>query len=242
MKLFILFLYSLNAYPASLLDQSVRNLQKLNGDGSNEEFACNIERKNSNCQSIDKIFDTKIANQYTKCSNSNGDFENFLELDSTDKFPYVLDAKSPDWYVCQHFSTQAFMRGSCFANSTDNKDYENRTPIRINEGLTTQSNKLPIFYLSIASKSSKLYHAINAIFIGNTVEEMANIDNYILFEPQSDKKYFSVDELRQDWKSYNLHKADDLKLKISVMDTPGSVTDGGLQFRTKDIVSFNCSL
>jgi hypothetical protein len=246
MKWFILILYSVNIYPASLLDQSVRNLQQLNADGRDEVLSmCINDQTSSNCKNTNN-FDAKIAANYLKCANNeeftNEKFDKFLDLDTTDKFPYILDAKSPDWYVCQHFSTQTFMRGSCFANTTDNQDYEKRTPIKINEGLTEQSNKLPIFYVSIASKSSKLYHAINAIFIGKTAEDMVNIDNYILFEPQSDKKYFSVDELRQDWKSYNLDKADDLKLRISVMDTPGSVSNGDLQFRTKEVVSFDCSI
>jgi len=233
----------MNTYSASVLDLNVRKLLSIN-ESTELQKVCGSEKVISNCPNT-KVLDAPKLSKYLKCDDNSKykkeDFEAFLSEDNTDEFLYVAGAKDPKWYVCQHFSTQTFMRGSCFANTNNNGDYEQRTPIKISNGLTSQSNRLPIFYVSIASKSKKLYHAINAIFTGDTVEQMGNIENYILFEPQSDKKYFTVDELRQDWKSYGLDKANDLKLKISVMDTPGSVSDGGLQFRTQEIASFDCS-
>jgi len=247
MKLILLSLLSFNLFAASVLDEDIYNLGLLNGAQKNklEQDLCPSAPPPSSCPSKSKLSDEELAQKFFKCADgtmySKDELAQFLKDDNTDTYPYVAKPQEPSWFVCQHFSTQAFMRGSCFANSEDVETYEEKTPIKINNGLTPLSNKLPIFYLSLGSASNGFYHAINAIFTGSTVEEMKDINNYIFFEPQSDKLYKSVDELRADWTKYNLDTANDLKFKISTMDKPGSTSDGSLQFRTQEVISFDCS-
>lgn len=247
MKVTLLVLISFNLYAAALLDFSVRSLEELNGDSEVENSDLCVEASSLNeCERTSEL-NTEELQKYINCPDGSGynreKFDQFLQEDKTDERAYVPLSKDnkENWFVCQHFSTQTFMRGSCHANSEHNATYEEKTKITINDQPSSLGNQLPIFYLSIACASCKFYHAINAIFIGETVEEMGDISNYILFEPQGDELYFSVDELRQKWKSYNMHTATDLKLKISVMDKPGETSDGSLQFRTKPLANFDCS-
>lgn len=246
MKLPLIFIISCNLYAASILDQSVGNLQVLNGDTEEIEVDRCAQASSQNlCERISELDKAKLE-KYLKCSNGNTynqeSFQQFLTEDKTSERDYIpLKESEENWFVCQHFSTQTFMRSSCHANSEFAPTYEEHTKITINNQESSLGNQLPVFYLSIACKSCGFYHAINAIFIGDTVEEMGDINNYILFEPQNDRIYYSVDELRQDWKKYNMHTATDLKLKISVMDEPGFTSDGSLQFRTNSLAEFDCS-
>lgn len=246
MKLTLLVLISFNLYAASLVDHSVSILQELNGENQEETIdTCAEPVLQNECERTSDLNTAKLE-KYLKCPDgkayNRNQLEQFLQEDKTDERDYIpLSQSDENWFVCQHFSTQSFMRSSCHANQEYTKAYEEHTKITINDQESSLKNSLPTFYLSINCKSCGFYHAINAIFIGDTVEEMGDISNYILYEPQSDELYYSVDELRQKWKSYNMHTATDLKLKISVMEEPGYTTDGSLQFRTKELAAFDCS-
>lgn len=243
MRYYLIFLFSINAFAAARLDEAVHFFSNINEENTTIDF-CMEDISVNECELKSEV-DTNILEQYKKCPSTpyNKDvFEKFLSEDQTSEFTYVLDSKSPDWYVCQHFSTQSFMRGSCFANQDYTDAYEESTNIVIQNEETKLKNQQPIFYVSIASPSNNFYHAINAVFIGETIEDMQDINNYILYEPQSDKLYYSISDFRSDWEKYKLPTATDLEFKISVMDKPGYTSNGSLQFITKGLVEFKCPL
>jgi hypothetical protein len=203
-KYLYLLLFSLSAHAASILDASIHSFQQINESRKVLDM-CAKERSVNNC-SLKTEPDQEVLNKYKQCNNHKYNqevFGQFLSEDQTSEFTYVLDAKSPDWFVCQHFSTQSFMRGSCFANHEFSPEYEKSTNIKIQNEDSKLQNQQPIFYVSIASPSNNFYHAINAVFIGDSVEEMKDLNNFILYEPQSDKLYYTIKDFRADWEKYN---------------------------------------
>jgi hypothetical protein len=198
----------------------------------------------SGCRLIEDKVDEVIDHNQSRCLISTDNkieaFKNFLNHDDTDLRDYVSDVSDREkWFICLHFSSQLFLRGSCFANLSDVPIYEEKTSLEIRNSSFIQKNHLPIFGVNMTNTKIKFFHEINAIFLGSLKSELRDIRNFKFVEPQSDIIFDTYEDLKGAYSE--LTNAHDLQISISLMDSPTISAKGFPQYRTRNVVKFHCS-
>jgi hypothetical protein len=189
---------------------------------------------------IDEVIDLNNSLCLMRTESKIENFKNFLNQDNTDEREYVSDAIDRDkWFICLHFASQLYFRGSCFANKSDVPKYEEKTSLDLRTSSSIQKNHLPIFSVNITSKKIKFFHQINALFIGSNKAGLKDLNNFYFVEPQTDVIFRKIEELKGAYSE--ISNMEDFTITISLMDSPTYSSQGALQYRTRDVIKFLCS-
>lgn len=137
-----------------------------------------------------------------------------LKKDKTNEHPYI-EGK----YYCHNFASQFYLQNSSLVTSLENFDL-----VAINREWGTiisrlaESEKLPIYYVSLSNKDHGFYHAINAYLVNP--EKPNEVESYIFIEPQSDETFITPDQLYNHYKmDYNQGPGDEtLHVSIGTFD------------------------
>jgi hypothetical protein len=209
------------------------------------------ENKSLNCSLTSESINTNITSDDKLCLENNDEsnqrlriLDTFLHQDLTDIRKYITlsEAKGSDkkWFVCQQFSSQLYLRGSCLSSKNQYKIYEEKTSIEVSNRESSLKNKLPIFSVNLKNTKIKYFHQINALFVGDKASDLKDINNYVFVEPQTDRTYRSIEEYKKS--SISLARIEDLQVKILKMGKPGTTSNGDLQYNSQEIVRFKCSI
>ncbi len=189
---------------------------------------------------VDEVIDFNNSLCLMRTENKFEKFTNFLNEDNTDERDYVSDVTDRNkWFICLHFASQLYLRGSCFANLNDVPKYEEKTSLDVRTFSSSNKNHLPIFSLNLTSRRAKFFHQVNAIFLGSNKAGLRDLRNFYFVEPQTDVIFRNIEELKGAYSE--IANIGDLNVTISLMDSPTYSAQGTVQYRTRDVIKFLCS-
>lgn len=202
------------------------------------------QENSTGCKMIEDKIDEVIDLNNSLCLMRNEDkienFKNFLNQDNTDEREYVSDAIDRDkWFICLHFASQLYFRGSCFAKISDVPKYEEKTSLDLRTSSSTQKNQLPIFSVNLTSRKAKFFHQINALYSGSNKAGLRDLRNFYFVEPQTDFIFRKIEEIKGAYSE--ISNIEDFTITISLMESPTYTSQGTLQYRTRDVIKFLCS-
>jgi hypothetical protein len=202
------------------------------------------QRAFTGCRVVEDKVDEAINLNNSLCLMRTEDniegFKNFLNQDNTDEREFVSDVSDRNkWFICLHFATQLYLRGSCFANLSDVPKYEEKTSLDVRTFSSSKKNHLPIFSVNLTSRKAKFFHQVNALFLGSNKVGLRDLRNFYFVEPQTDVIFGNIEELKGAYSE--IANIDDFTVTISLMNSPTYSSRGALQYRTRDVIKFLCS-
>jgi hypothetical protein len=125
-----------------------------------------------------------------------------LLSDKTDELPYITGK-----YYCHNFASQFFLQNSSLVTTMDAFDL---SAITSEWGTIisrlADSEKLPVYYVSLSNTEHGFYHAINAYLVNP--EKPKEIESYIFIEPQTDETFLLAFNLYNRYRNYYDKSAD----------------------------------
>lgn len=144
--------------------------------------------------------------------------------DKTDEHLYIAGK-----FYCHNFASQFFLQNSSLVKNMDTFDIEamgsewGTIILRLAE-----TEKLPIYYVSLSNAEYGFYHAINAYLIDPAKPEA--LESYLFIEPQSDEVFFSLKDIYDRYRRYydKTDAEEILKVSIGTFDAYKSNSVSGI--------------
>ena len=119
-----------------------------------------------------------------------------LLSDKTDEHPYITGK-----YYCHNFASQFFLQNSSLVINMDAFDLvAMSTEWGTIISRLADSEKLPVYYVSLSNTEHGFYNAINAYLVNP--EKPQEIESYIFIEPQSDETFLQVVDVYNRYRNY----------------------------------------
>lgn len=152
--------------------------------------------------------DMKLSIEHQRIPSDFDHITKLLREDTTDQITYVYGK-----FTCHNFAKKLFLERSSLINDLESYDLggiEEQWGVRINREEQTQ--KEPIYIVTMVHQASGFYHAINAILVDT--ERPSDIDSYIFIEPQTDEILLTSRDLHKRYKRY--YKEESVNITIGV--------------------------